>query len=52
MAEVQRKMRIHLSNYLKLQFAEALLAASDKPLGPEELNALLSEILRGKKHNI
>lgn len=46
-ADVQERMRIALTNFLKRKFGPALLAACDKPLGPEEINALLTEILAG-----
>lgn len=49
MSEVQRKMRIQLSNYIKRKFLDAMIAAGDKPMGPDDLGELLSDILNIKK---
>jgi hypothetical protein len=47
--QVHDRMRIVITNLLKRKFLEAMLAAGDKPFGPEELGALLEEILSGHK---
>lgn len=49
LTEAHDKMAAVMRNFLKRKFGKAILSAEDKPLGPEELNALLTEILSGNE---
>lgn len=49
LSQVQDRMRIAISNYLKRKFLDAMIEAAEKPLGPAELGDLLTEILSGRK---